>query len=95
MRRTLRIVLLPLMILFLNSSSFGWGNLTHVYLVKEVGKTRGAINLLETYGSVLTDAFNLQLDPSGIALADQLPDYPAQFGVYATCGALKAVAFGV
>ncbi|MGB5872707.1 MAG: T9SS type A sorting domain-containing protein [Bacteroidota bacterium] len=95
MRRTIRIVLLPLMILLFNSSSFGWGNLTHVYLVKEVGKTRGLVNLLETYGSVLTDAFNLQLDQSGVILADQLHNYPGQFGANPTSGALKAVAFGV
>jgi hypothetical protein len=66
-----------------------------VYLIKEVGKARGPINLLETYGSVLTDAFNLQLDQSGVTLADQLHNNPGLFGAQARSGALKAVAFGV
>ena len=95
MKRTLRIALLPLMVLFFNSSSFGWGNLTHVFLVKEVGKTRGPVNLLETYGAVLTDAFNLQLDESSRILADQLHNSPDLFAAQATSCNLRAVAFGV
>jgi len=95
MTRTLRIALLPLMVLLFNSSSFGWGNLTHVYLVKEVGKARGPVNLLETYGAVLTDAFNLQLDLSGQHLADQLHNNPDLFAAQASDCQLTAVAFGV
>jgi hypothetical protein len=83
------------MILLFNSSSFGWGNLTHVYLVKEVGKARGPVNLLETYGSVLTDAFNLQLDQSGVILAGQLHNNPGLFAAQASRCNLKAIAFGV
>jgi hypothetical protein len=88
-------MVLPVLILLVQSESFGWGNLTHVYLVKEVGKPRGLVNLLETYGCLVTDVFNLRLDQSGQTLAHQLHNNPGPFAAHARGCQLKAVAFGV
>ncbi len=39
--------------------AFGWGSATHAYLAKELGHEPGVTNLLEMYGSVVPDMFNL------------------------------------
>jgi len=43
---------------------YGWGSATHAYIIREAGTRQGPTSLLEIYGAVLPDAFNVMFgDP--------------------------------
>jgi len=59
MKKTVSIVCLLLLLMFLPVSVFAWGSATHTYLTKELGNRFVIMNQQEMYGAVSPDMFNL------------------------------------
>jgi hypothetical protein len=94
MKKIVRFLAVPLLLVLVASTGFGWGNATHTHFSKQLGAHYGFQNLHEMYGAVLVDGFNLVLSDTGQFIYDKLHHDPmAMFAAAHSCEK-RATAFG-
>ncbi len=72
MNKVHRSIVVCALLTALGGSAFGWGNLTHVSLSRQLGVPIGALNMNEMYGAVLPDMANFDFSDEGQAMAQAL-----------------------
>jgi hypothetical protein len=89
------IIYIALIIFTATATSFGWGYITHTYFSNSLGASTDPANANEIYGSVLSDAFNMDFTPQGQYMYEMLHHQYTPFVQNAWSADLKSVAYGV